>query len=122
MTNRVVNNSKTAMVRNIYSLDEPGNSKDERFDEIRRSGSILIERIVSTGQATPEGEWYDQEQDEWVILLQGRATLRFESGETAEFAAGDHLFIPAHCRHRVEKTSACPPCFWIAVHGNLHTS
>jgi len=110
------------MIKNLLCLDDPGDLREERFDDILRTDDLLIERIVSTGQATPEGEWYDQEKDEWVILLQGRATLRFESGQTTHLSPGDHLLIPAHCRHRVEKTSVNPPCVWIAVHGKLITN
>ena len=75
-----------------------------------------LERIVSTGQSTPPGTWYDQPGDEWVALLAGRATLRFEDGGLVELAPGDWLLIPAHERHRVEATSAEPPCVWLAVH------
>ena len=88
----------------------------ERFDELLLRPGIRIERIVSTGQTTPEGEWYDQAGDEWVALLAGRATLRFEGGGRIELSAGDWLLIPARVRHRVEETSAEPPCVWIAVH------
>jgi cupin 2 domain-containing protein len=75
-----------------------------------------IERIVSAGQTTPPGQWYDQPGDEWVALLAGRATLRFADGALAELSAGDWLLIPAHARHRVEATSVDPPCVWLAVH------
>ena len=66
---------------------------------------FLIERIISTGQTTPLGEWYDQETDEWVILLQGKAELSYEDGERIGLQAGDYLVIPAHVKHRVEYTS-----------------
>ena len=75
-----------------------------------------IERIVSTGQTTPAGQWYDQSGDEWVALLAGRAKLRFDDGAFVELSPGDWLLIPAHARHRVEATSADPPCVWLAVH------
>jgi cupin 2 domain-containing protein len=75
-----------------------------------------IERIVSTGQTTPAGLWYDQAGDEWVALLAGRATLRFADGALVELSPGDWLLIPARARHRVEATSADPPCVWLAVH------
>lgn len=81
---------------------------------------MLIERIISTGQVTPIGEWYNQDQDEWVILLQGDATLDYFDGSSIQLKAGDYLFIPAHQKHRVEYTSSEPPCIWLAVHGNLH--
>jgi cupin 2 domain-containing protein len=91
----------------------------EVFDELIRTKELRLVRIVSHGQITPSGEWYDQEDDEWVILLTGRATLSTDRGEIFELLPGDHLFIPAHCRHRVDKTTADPPCVWLALHGKL---
>ena len=83
---------------------------------VERPG-VRIERIVSTGQATPEGEWYDQAEDEWVLVLKGRARLSI-AGETQErtLGEGDYLLLPAHCRHRVTWTQAQPPTVWLAVH------
>jgi len=80
---------------------------------------ILIERIISSGQTTPPGAWYDQERDEWVVLLQGQARLAWENGSELALEAGDWVFSPAHERHRVEYTSVQPPCIWLAVHGRL---
>ncbi|HEY5999233.1 MAG TPA: cupin domain-containing protein [bacterium] len=88
----------------------------ERFDELLARDGARVERIVSTGQTTPPGEWFDQAGEEWVALLTGRATLLFEGGERVELAAGDWVAIPARARHRVEATSADPPCVWLAVH------
>lgn len=106
------------MPANLFSL--PPDTAEEVFTEILRTQDLLLERIVSTGQATPAGEWYDQERDEWVVLLTGRAVLLFE-GDPApvELLPGDHLLIPAHHRHRVESTTSDPPCVWLALHGNL---
>lgn len=75
-----------------------------------------MERIVSTGQATAPGEWLEEELDEWVVLLAGDAELSFEAGARLRLVAGDYLSIPAGERHRVEWTSADPPCVWLAVH------
>ena len=88
----------------------------ETVDVLLDRPGARIERIVSTGQTTPPGQWYDQPGDEWVALLAGRATLRFEDGVFVELAPGDWLLIPAHVRHRVEATSADPPSVWLAVH------
>lgn len=75
-----------------------------------------IERIVSTGQASPEGFWYDQDEDEFVLLVSGAAGLRFaDEAATRALSPGDWLLIPAHARHRVEWTSADPPAVWLAV-------
>jgi cupin 2 domain-containing protein len=78
---------------------------------------LRIERIVSTGQASPPGHWYDQDRVEWVILLRGSAAILFE-GESAPrlLAPGDYLLIPAHARHRVEWTASDRPTVWLAVH------
>ncbi len=76
-----------------------------------------IERILSTGQSSQPGFWYDQEQAEWVVLLSGSAGLLFE-GEAAPrmLRPGDYIEIPAHARHRVEWTDADEPTVWLAVH------
>jgi len=80
---------------------------------------VLIERIISTGQVSPPGFWYDQDRDEWVALLQGQARIGWEDGRVKDFNPGDWVFIPAHERHRVEWTSTEITCIWLAVHGNL---
>ena len=78
---------------------------------------VRIERIVSTGQASPPGFWYDRADDEFVVLLSGSARLRFEEGDvTLDMKPGDWIEIPAHVRHRVESTQAEPPTVWLAVH------
>ena len=72
---------------------------------------------MSTGQASPPGFWYDQDLDEWVVVLKGRARLEFESQEgLIEMSAGDWISIPAHERHRVAWTSSDEPTVWLAVH------
>ena len=80
---------------------------------------MRIERIVSRGHASPPDFWYDQEQDEWVCLVQGEARLAWDHGGVEILRPGDCLFIPAHARHRVESTSNDPPCIWLAVHGRM---
>lgn len=103
---------------NIFSLPDvmPG---EEVIEALMPDNGVLIERIISTGQVTPKGVWYDQEQDEWVVLLQGNAILSWENGKRLDMGAGDWVFIPAHERHRVEYTSEDLPCVWLAVHGKL---
>ena len=89
----------------------------ERFDTLLARPGARIERIVSTGQASPPGSWYDQDDDEFVVLLTGSARLRFEKDDLAvDLVPGDWLEIPAHVRHRVEATQADPPTVWLAVH------
>jgi len=90
---------------------------DEIFEPLSGSTGVLIERIVSTGQMTPEGEWYDQERDEWVMVVTGAARLLIEGQENdIELSAGDWIHLPAHCRHRVTWTQSSPPTVWLAVH------
>ena len=81
---------------------------------LQRPG-IRLERILSTGQASPPGFWYDQAEDEWVAVLQGEGVLQWEDGRLTELRAGDWLLIPAHQKHRVECTSVEPPCIWLAL-------
>lgn len=101
---------------NLYAA-LPANAAAEEFTDLFTRPGCRIERIVSTGQASPPGFWYDQPQVEWVVLLQGRAQLRFEDeAAPRDLVAGDHVHIEAHRRHRVESTQADPPTVWLAVH------
>ena len=102
-------------VDNLFS-GVPEHLPQELFDTLLRRDGIKLERIVSHGHATPAGEWYDQESDEWVILLSGSATLLFENGESHHLAPGDHLLIPARCKHRVEATAPREKSIWLALH------
>ncbi len=105
-------------MNNIFQLsNDIGNQ--EIFETIINSQNLKIERIISSGQTTPEGTWYDQDQDEWVILLQGKATLLYSDNSSIELKPGDYLLIKAHEKHRVIFTSGDPPCIWLAIHGNL---
>ncbi len=79
--------------------------------------TMRIERIVSHGQASPPGFWYDQDGNEWVLVVSGSAGLMIEGEKEARtFRRGDHVLIPAHVRHRVEWTDANEPTVWLAVH------
>ena len=89
----------------------------ELIEVLSAADTVRIERIVSTGHASPDGFWYDQETDEWVLLLRGAARLQFEGDETAiAMKPGDYLQIRAHTRHRVEWTDPQQPTIWLAVH------
>lgn len=95
----------------------PAALPDEVFETLHKSGDIHIERIVSLGHSSPEGFWYDQEQDEWVVVLRGVARLRFEEqDEAVDMKPGDFVLIPAGARHRVEWTTPDEPTIWLAVH------
>ena len=88
----------------------------EIFQSLLNRDDILIERIISTGQITDLDRWYDQERDEWVILLQGEAELTYRDKPPFKLTVGDYILIPAHQKHRVTYTSKKPPCIWLAVH------
>jgi cupin 2 domain-containing protein len=103
------------MSDNIFS-DIPDNIPEEIFETIISSETISIERIISKGHRSLKGFWYDQEKNEWVILLKGAARIRFENQEEPiHLKPGDHIHIPAHCRHRVEWTDPDCTTVWIAV-------
>ena len=103
-------------VSNIYS-QIPKELPDELFEEIIQGSSFKLERIISKGHSTPEGEWYDQDRDEWAILLKGGAGLLIEGeGEVVVLKPGDYLHLPAHVKHRVEWTDSGEETVWLALH------
>ena len=105
-----------APVQNIFARVSD-RLNDERIDAIVSSNDVRIERIVSTGQASPPGFWYDQDGTEWVMVLSGSAGLLFEGeAEPRVLGPGDYVDIPAHARHRVEWTNPAKPTVWLAVH------
>ncbi|MGE7991549.1 cupin domain-containing protein [Pseudomonas sp. NPDC089554] len=88
----------------------------EQVDDLLQRPGLRIERIVSSGQCSPPGFWYDQAEGEWIVLLSGRAGLRLEhEADIRVLEPGDCLDIPAHCRHRVEWTEAGSATVWLAV-------
>jgi cupin 2 domain-containing protein len=108
---------------NLFSIGAEvtqGAGAQEWVDTLVEQPGVVIERIVSTGQASAPGFWYDSPRDEWVVLLSGAARLEFEAGEgTARVHAmqpGDYLLIEAHRRHRVSWTHESEPTVWLAVH------
>jgi cupin 2 domain-containing protein len=95
----------------------PPRQAEEQVERLIDGPNMRIERIVSTGQASPPGFWYDQPDDEFVVLLSGAARLRFEKDDLIlDLTPGDWVEIPAHVHHRVECTQAEPPTVWLAVH------
>ena len=94
----------------------PKEMPDELVEILAASTNVRIERIVSNGDKSPEGFWYDQPLDEWVILLSGEATLEFADGKTVCMLPGDYIHIPAHEKHRVARTASDINSVWLAVH------
>ena len=101
---------------NLFA-DIPAQLAQEEVIPLLASPGLRIERIVSRGQSSPPGFWYDQPQDEWVIVLAGSAELAFEgASDTTRMGPGDYLHIPAHRRHRVVSTDPAQATVWLAVH------
>src|SRR4030042_1113551 len=122
---------------NIFS-EIPGCVPEELFEALLSTDQFKLERIISSGQQTEPGKWYDQTRDEWVILLKGSAGLLFEGppyplpggtgvtpvgtreergeGEIVILHPGDYIHIPAHRRHRVKWTSKEETTVWLALH------
>lgn len=95
----------------------PSALSGEVFETITASETVCIERIVSNGQTTPNGTWYDQKRSEWVLVVSGSAELLFKDAQEARrLTAGDYILIPAGCRHRVTWSDPTVQTVWLAVH------
>ncbi len=64
--------------QNLFS-NIPESFPEEIFETLLENNRFKLERIISSGQSMPAGKWFDQETDEWVVLLKGKAGLRFEN-------------------------------------------
>ncbi|HER35744.1 MAG: cupin domain-containing protein [Halothiobacillaceae bacterium] len=93
-----------------------GSSVEEAFDTLVETNHVRIERIVSRGQTSPPVGWYEQDRDEWVVVLAGAGVVAFEDGERLTLGSGDHAVIEAGRRHRVAWTDPVEETVWLAVH------
>lgn len=100
---------------NIYS-SLPDNLEQESFEELLLHKNIKIERIVSKGHISPETGWYNQKENEWVIVLEGAGTILFENGDEFNLKEGDYLNIPAHTKHKVTQTDPNNITIWLAIY------
>lgn len=100
---------------NIFSL-LPDKLEHELFEELLRENNIKIERIISRGHASPANGWYDQNENEWVVVLEGSGSILFENGDEVNLKKGDYLNIPAHTRHKVTRTDTNGVTIWLAIH------
>jgi cupin 2 domain-containing protein len=103
----------TPPTANFFATSTDSTDKGEVFRTLLESPHVKLEHIISHGQASPPDFWYDQEEDEWVLLLRGGATLEFADGGMVELTTGDHLTIPQHMRHRVHHTTE--DAIWLAL-------
>ena len=103
------------MLANLFA-ELPQAIPDEITQTLFTADNLWIERIISQGQASPAGFWYDQSQSEWVLLLRGAARIQLEeSPELIELRPGDHLHIPAQQKHRVDWTTPTEATVWLAI-------
>ena len=94
----------------------PTHLNEELFEDIISKDGFKVQRIVSEAHTTSEGEWYDQDDNEWVLVLQGSAIISFQNEDDVKLEVGDHLNIPANKRHRVSWTSEDEKTVWLAIH------
>ena len=102
-------------MNNLYH-QIPSHLPDELIETLAESQTVRIERIVSHGHASKQGFWYDQSEQEWVVVLKGEAELQFAGSDNSiRLKPGDYIHIPAHVKHRVEWTAPDEPTIWLAV-------
>ena len=111
----IAENKKIMTAKNIFE-NIPAEIPDEIIEELISSDKIRIERIISKGQTSPDNFWYDQEENEFVIVLKGKAKLKFiDKVELIELNEGDYINILSHKKHRVEWTDPERETIWLAV-------
>ena len=101
-------------MKNLLALLPEGLDK-ELVEELVRHDRVRIERILSKGHTSPDTGWYDQDEHEWVLVLEGAGTIRFEDGDDVPLKKGDCVNIPAHRRHKVVWTDPDRITVWLAV-------
>ncbi|MCS5698136.1 Nif11 domain/cupin domain-containing protein [Cyanobium sp. FGCU-52] len=89
---------------------------EEHTTVLLETPTLRLERIHSCRASSPASFWYNQPEEEWVLLLQGSARLRFaDAAMDLELNRGDVLSIPAGRRHRLEATDGPPGTIWLAL-------
>jgi cupin 2 domain-containing protein len=94
----------------------PDNLDEEIFELLAQGENVTIERIISNGHTSPATGWYDQAQNEWVLVLKGSASISFENGQVVDLREGDYPNILSHQKHKVIRTSAATETIWLAIH------
>ena len=101
-------------MNNLYTAI-PNTIDKEQFEELLRGEQVRIERILSKGQTSPAEGWYDQQEHEWVLVLEGGAVIGFADGREVKLQKGDYLHIPAHVKHKVLWTDPDHITLWLCV-------
>jgi cupin 2 domain-containing protein len=104
----------TIRVETLFANLRELSASTEESLSLFENPSVKIERIASRSYSSPPGFWYDQDEDEWVMVMRGEATLEFEGGELVRMKEGDYVTIPRHVKHRVQQTDL--KTIWLAVH------
>lgn len=99
---------------NIFA-NIPKEIEEELFENIVSKENINIKRIISYGHTSPDSGWYDQDYNEWVILLQGEAIISFNNGDEVRLKPGDYINIPSHTKHKVSWTKPNTKSVWLAI-------
>ncbi len=93
----------------------PDNLDEEVFDLLLQNNQLKIERIISKGQSSPKSGWYNQDKNEWVIVLKGEAAISFEHDKDVNLKVGSYLDIPAYTKHKVIWTDPETETIWLAI-------
>jgi len=110
-----LNNSEIAQVKNIFEAI-PDDLSAEVFENLAGNKKVKIERIISKGHSSPDSGWYDQEKNEWVLVLKGEAIISFDNKSSVCLKEGDYLNIGAHQKHQVTWTAPDITTLWLTVH------
>jgi len=105
---------RVKLLANIFS-DIPAEIPNEIFEDIITTEKLRVERIVSKGHVSPDSQWYDQTENEWVIVLSGYGVIEYINGDKVTLRQGDYLHIKAHEKHRVVETSTDENTVWLAI-------
>lgn len=99
---------------NIFS-QFPTQLNEEVFSDLLKTDTVRIEKIISKGHSSPETGWYDQDEHEWVIVLEGNGIVEYDNGQRFDLKKGDYLNIPSHQKHKVVWTDPEKVTLWLAV-------
>jgi cupin 2 domain-containing protein len=103
-----------SQMQNIYQ-NLPLHLPDECIEILQSNSNVRIERIISQGHSTPIGQWYDQTEHEWVMVLQGLGVIEYADGQCITLNVGDYVYLPAHIKHRVASTIENQHTIWLAI-------